>query len=127
MLATKTQESTVSIQEIIEKLQSQSHKANENMVTNVELIEESVTLADQIKAAFEEIASATQSISDINTLVATASQQQFAVTEEISQSTTQTFDLVHKNVAAINQTLQSSSELAELAENQKSELSYFKV
>jgi methyl-accepting chemotaxis protein len=127
MLATKTQESTVSIQEIIEKLQSQSHKANENMVTNVELIEESVTLADQIKAAFEEIASATQSISDINTLVATASQQQFAVTEEISQSTTQTFDLVHKNVAAINQTLQSSSELAELAENQKSELGYFKL
>ncbi|PWI33353.1 methyl-accepting chemotaxis protein [Vibrio albus] len=127
VLATKTQESTVSIQEIIEKLQSQSQKANKNMATNVELIEESVTLADQIKAAFEEITAASQSISDINTLVATASQQQFAVTEEISQSTTQTFDLVHKNVAAINQTLQASTELAQLAEAQQSELGYFKV
>ena len=84
-------------------------------------------LADQIKAAFEEITAATLSISDINTLVATASQQQFAVTEDISQSTTQTFDLVHKNVAAIHQTLQASSELAQLAEAQKNELEFFRV
>ena len=127
VLATRTQESTVNIQEIIEKLQSQSVKANQNMTTNVELIEESVVLAEQIKTAFEEIAAATVSISDINTLVATASQQQFAVTEEISQSTTQTFDLVHKNVSAIDQTLQASSELAQLAEAQRHELEYFKV
>jgi methyl-accepting chemotaxis protein len=127
VLATRTQESTVSIQEIIEKLQSQSKIANKNMVENVELIEESVALADQIKAAFEEIAAASQSISDINALVATASQQQFSVTEEISQSTTQTFDLVNRNVAAVNQTLQASSELAQLAETQKNELGYFKV
>ncbi|PJC87261.1 methyl-accepting chemotaxis protein [Vibrio sp. HA2012] len=126
-LASKTQESTVSIQEIIEKLQSQSEKANKNMAENVGLIQESVTLADHIKAAFEEITAATESISDINTLVATASQQQFAVTEEISQSTTHTFDLVHKNVAAIHQTLQASSELAQLAEAQRSELGYFKI
>lgn len=97
------------------------------MSENVDLIKESVSLADQIKAAFEEIAQASESISDINTLVATASQQQFAVTNEISQATTHTFDLVHQNVAAINQTLQASAELAQLAEAQKSELAYFKV
>lgn len=38
-----------------------------------------------------------------------------------------TFDLVNKNVAAIHQTLQASSELAQLAESQKSELEYFRV
>jgi len=86
-----------------------------------------VALADQIKAAFEEIAAASQSISDINTLVATASQQQFAVTEEISQSITNTFDLVNRNVSAIHQTLQASTELAQLAEAQTNELEYFKV
>lgn len=127
VLATRTQQSTVSIQEIIEKLQSQSRVANTNMAENVGLIEESVALADQIKAAFEDIATATQSISDINALVATASQQQFSVTEEISQSTSQTFDLVNRNVAAVNQTLQASSELAQLAETQKNELGYFRV
>lgn len=126
-LASKTQQSTVNIQQIIEKLQAQSVRANKNMNENVDLIKESVSLADQIKAAFEEIAQASQSISDINTLVATASQEQFAVTNEISKATTQTFDLVHENVAAINQTLQASSELAQLAEAQKAELAYFKV
>ncbi len=126
-LASKTQQSTISIQEIIDKLQAQSVHANNNMTENVELIKESVTLADQIKAAFEEIAVASQSISDINTLVATASQQQFAVTGEISQATTHTFDLVHQNVEAINQTLQASSELAQLAEAQKNELGFFRV
>lgn len=127
VLATRTQESTVSIQKIIERLRGQSEKANKNMMENVDLIEDSVALADQIKAAFEEIAAASQSISDINTLVATASQQQFAVTEEISQSITNTFDLVNRNVSAIHQTLQASTELAQLAEAQTNELEYFKV
>ncbi len=127
VLATRTQESTVNIQKIIEKLQAQSAVANKNMMENVELIEDSVVLADQIKAAFEDIATASQSISDINALVATASQQQFAVTEEISQSITHTFDLVNRNVAAIHQTLQASSELAQQAESQRHELKFFKI
>jgi methyl-accepting chemotaxis protein len=126
-LASKTQVSTVSIQEIIEKLQSQSEKANKNMSDNVKLIQESVLLADHVKASFEDVSSAVQSISDINTLVATASEQQYCVTEDISKNTTQTFDLVHQNVSAIEQTLQASLELSQLAESQKSELSFFKV
>lgn len=126
-LASKTQESTVSIQGIIEKLQQQSDRANQNMTQNVELIEESVVLADQIKGAFEEISYAVESISEINALVATASQQQTSVTEEISRNTTQAFDLIQQNVAAISQTLQASAELAQLSEAQKSELAYFRV
>jgi methyl-accepting chemotaxis protein len=126
-LASKTQESTISIQEIIEKLQSQSEKASKNMSENVGLIQKSVLLADHIKASFEEVSSAVQSISDINMLVATASEQQYCVTEDISKNTTQTFDLVHQNVSAIEQTLQASLELSQLAESQKSELSFFRV
>ncbi len=126
-LASKTQKSTISIQGIIEKLQSQSEVANKNMAENVELIQQSVSLADHVKASFEDISASVQSISDINTLVATASQQQYCVTEDISKNTTQTFDLVQQNVAAVNQTLQASSELAQLAESQKAELSFFKV
>ncbi|MCZ2801984.1 MULTISPECIES: methyl-accepting chemotaxis protein [Vibrio] len=97
-LASRTQESTVSIQEIIEKLQVQSNSANKNMQRNVDLIEESVLATAEVTQAFEEIAHATQAISDINALEATASQQQYAVTEEISESTTHTFDLVNKTL-----------------------------
>ncbi|WCE28804.1 methyl-accepting chemotaxis protein [Vibrio sp. SCSIO 43137] len=126
-LASKTQESTVSIQDIIEKLQKQSERAQSNMVQNVELIEQSVQLADNVKASFEDISTSVESISEINTLVATAAQEQFNVTEDISKNTTLAFDLVQQNVSGIDETLQASSELAKLAETQKSELSFFKV
>ncbi|MDG3086461.1 methyl-accepting chemotaxis protein [Vibrio hannami] len=126
-LASKTQKSTVSIQDIIEKLQTQSEKAQSNMAQNVELIEQSVQLADHVKASFEEISTAVESISEINTLVATAAQEQFSVTEDISKNTTLAFDLVQQNVSGIDETLQASAELSQLAETQKSELDFFKV
>ncbi|QFT12784.1 methyl-accepting chemotaxis protein [Vibrio sp. THAF190c] len=126
-LASKTQDSTISIQEIIEKLQKQSEIAQNNMVHNVELIEQSVQLADNVKASFERIESSAESISDINAMVATASQEQFSVTEDISKNTTAAFDLVQQNVSGVNETLQASAELAKLAETQKSELGFFKV
>ncbi|HAS6227694.1 TPA: methyl-accepting chemotaxis protein [Vibrio vulnificus] len=126
-LASKTQESTVSIQEIIEKLQKQSERAQDNMAQNVELIEQSVQLADNVKASFEDISTSVESISDINTMVATAAQEQFSVTEDISKNTTLAFDLVQQNVSGIDETLQASSELAKLAETQKSELDFFKI
>ena len=126
-LASKTQESTVSIQGIIEKLQLQSEKANDNMVKNVQLIEDSVLLADYVKASFEDISAAVESISEVNSLVATASQQQFCVTEDVSKNTTQVFDLVKKNVEAMDETLQASSDLSRMAEEQESELGFFKV
>lgn len=126
-LASKTQESTVSIQEIIEKLQKQSEQAQNNMVRNVELIAQSVQLSDNVKASFEEISTSVESISDINAMVATAAQEQFSVTEEISNNTTVTFDLVQQNVSGIDETLLASAELARLAETQKSELDFFKM
>ena len=126
-LAGKTQESTKNIQEIISKLQAQSEKANENMIANVTSIRESVELSENVKASFDDISHSVQAISDINTLVATASQEQYSVTEDIAKNTTRTFDLVNENVAAVNQTQQAAQELASLAEKQNQELSFFKV
>ncbi|EAQ63543.1 hypothetical protein MED121_20051 [Marinomonas sp. MED121] len=126
-LASKTQKSTINIQDLIEKLQLQSEKANQNMKKNVNLIENSVVLADKIDSSFEDIFVSVESISEINTLVATASQQQQSVTEDVSRNTTQALDLVKDNVSAFNQSLQASNELSQLSESQKNELSYFKV
>ncbi|MBB1312963.1 MULTISPECIES: methyl-accepting chemotaxis protein [Aliivibrio] len=126
-LAAKTQESTKNIQGIISTLQAQSEKANDNMVANVNSIQESVALSHNVKASFDDIAQSVQAISDINTLVATASQEQYNVTEDIAKNTTRTFDLVNENVAAVNQTQQAAKELALLAVKQSEELSFFKV
>ena len=97
------------------------------MVANVNSIQESVALSHNVKASFDDIAQSVQAISDINTLVATASQEQYNVTEDIAKNTTRTFDLVNENVAAVNQTQQAAKELALLAVKQSEELSFFKV
>lgn len=126
-LAAKTQESTKDIQQIISTLQAQSEKTNDNMMENVTSIQKSVALSNNVKDSFNDIMLSVQTISDINTLVATASQEQYNVTEDISKNTTRTFDLVNENVAAVNQTQQAAQELASLAEKQSQELSFFKV
>lgn len=126
-LAAKTQSSTSNIQNIISSLQELSKKANDNMILNVESIQESVLLSTNVKLSFDEISQSVQSISDINTLVATASQEQFYVTEDISKNTTRVFDLVNENVAVINQTQQAAKELSLLAEMQDKELSFFTI
>ena len=126
-LAAKTQESTVSIQAMISKLQLQSEKANDDMIGNLTSIKHSVSLIEDVKQSFNNIEESVHSISDVNSLVATASQEQLSVIENISVNTTQTLDLVNQNVAAINQTLQASKELSELAETQREELSFFKL
>ncbi|MDO6496771.1 methyl-accepting chemotaxis protein [Photobacterium sanguinicancri] len=126
-LASKTQESTQSIQKIIAQLQEQSEKANDNMISNVELIQESVTLSENVKSSFDYIETSVQSISKINSLVACTSQEQFTLTERVALNTSKTFDLVNQNVSAINQTQQAAKELSQLAVAQKDELAFFKV
>ncbi|OCH37893.1 methyl-accepting chemotaxis protein [Aliivibrio fischeri] len=126
-LAAKTQESTKNIQEIILKLQEQSEIANTNIASNVVAIQEYINLSEDVKTSFDNIVLSVQSISEVNTLVATASQEQLAVTEDIAQNTTATFDLVHQNVSAINQTQQAAAELSQLAVAQKNELSFFLI
>lgn len=126
-LASKTQQSTVNIQEIIIKLQQQAEKASNNMAQNVELIEGSVVLSNKVQEAFDEIEEATKAISEINGLVATASVEQTSVIEDISKNTSSAYDLVQQNVEATNQILQGATELSQLAQTQKDDIEFFKV
>ncbi|NVD05948.1 methyl-accepting chemotaxis protein [Vibrio sp. JPW-9-11-11] len=126
-LAAKTQQSTVDIQDIISKLQAQAKDANDFMQSNLVLTEDSRNYSTQLRAAFSSITHSVQLISDMNTQVATASEEQSGVTQDISQNVSQTFDLVHQNVAGIQQSKKASEELSSLAERQKELLSFFKL
>ncbi|MFT2097596.1 methyl-accepting chemotaxis protein [Marinomonas sp. 2405UD66-6] len=126
-LAAKTQESTKDIQEIIAKLQAQSEKANENMINNVSSIKESVVISKNVKASFDNIVESVNTISDTNTLVATASQQQQDVTEGIDKNAVRTFDLVNENVDSVKETETEIQSLSELIIKQNKELSFFKI
>jgi len=126
-LAAKTQQSTVDIQEIITKLQSQAEKADQYMISNSELIDQSQQISIQVNDAFSGISQSVQTISEMNALVATAATEQSHVTDEISQSIVLTVDMVNENVTAIGESSGASSELSKQSTKQKEVLSFFSL
>ncbi len=126
-LAAKTQQSTIDIQEIITKLQSQAEKADQFMKSNTKLIDDSQQIAHHVQQAFKKITDSVTTISDVNTLVATAASEQSSVTEDISTNISLTVEIVNKNVAGIAQSTNASRVLAQESENQKRLLSVFIV
>lgn len=126
-LAAKTQQSTIDIQEIITKLQSQAEKADQFMQSNSKLIDDSQQIAHTVQEAFKKITESVTTISDVNTLVATAASEQSSVTEDISNNIASTVDIVNQNVAGIAESTNASRSLARESENQKGLLNVFVI
>ncbi|WP_299020217.1 methyl-accepting chemotaxis protein [uncultured Photobacterium sp.] len=127
MLAARTQSSTQEIQTIIEELQSQSNNANESMQSSLEMLDRNQVLATQANDALVGITESVVQISDMNTQVATAAEQQSQVTQDINRNVTNMSEIVNQNVAGISQSATASNELSQLAEKQKHQLSFFKI
>ncbi|MDA9556570.1 methyl-accepting chemotaxis protein [Vibrio sp.] len=126
-LAGKTQKATVDIQDIISQLQQQSHKADDYMGKNTELVKEFQGIATEITNAFSIIAGKVHEVSDINAMVATASEEQSAVTQDISQRLEELNHLVQINMENTERTDQANKEISSLTNTLNKELSYFKV
>ncbi|MCG8487602.1 MAG: methyl-accepting chemotaxis protein [Chromatiales bacterium] len=98
-LASRTTQSAKEIEEMIERLQSGSSQAVGVMEQSCSQAESCVTLAGQAGAALQSISGVIDSITDMNHHIATASEEQSSVAEEINQ-----------NIVNINQVADSTSE-----------------
>ncbi|MGR5145808.1 methyl-accepting chemotaxis protein [Photobacterium alginatilyticum] len=127
MLAARTQDSTQEIQAIIEELQSQSNNANDSMQMSLEMLERNQELTSRANEALVGITESVVQISDMNTQVATAAEQQSQVTQDINRNVTNMSEIINQNVAGISQSASASNELSQLAEKQKQQLSFFKM
>lgn len=127
MLAARTQDSTKEIQNIIEELQTQSGVANDSMQSSLNTLMTNQELSVQVNDAIEGIAQSVDNMAGINTQVATAAEEQSQVTADINRNITNIYELVSQNVAGITQSAAASQELSQLAEEQKSQLSFFKI
>lgn len=127
MLAKRTSDSTAEIQSIIEELQEQSEKANSSMDTCLNLVERNQELTRDVNSALQSIASSISEITEINTLVATASEEQSQVTMELNSNINNISEIININAAGITQSVSASRQLSELAESQKHQLSFFTV
>lgn len=124
-LATRTQDSTQKIQSIIDRLQAQAEEVNSVMSGNVESIHNAVELSHGVRSSFDAIINSVETISHINTQVATTSQQQSSVTADIAQNTTHVTELVNRNVDALEQAEFAAEELSQQTASQKQLLSFF--
>lgn len=85
-LAQRTQESTKEISSIIEQLQRESQAAVDSMQTSRNSAGNSVSMADEAGKQLDEIDKASHTIAEMNTQIATATEQQAAVSETISRN-----------------------------------------
>jgi len=125
-LAAKTQQSTVNIQNIIIKLQEQSQKTDEYMSHNSELVGESHVITQELAEAFKLIREKVSMLTDVNSMVATASEEQSSVTHDISQRLEEINTIVQNNLQNTEQTSNANNDISKLVITLKDELSFFK-
>ncbi len=126
-LASKTQSSTQEIQGMIEKLQGAARIAAEEMNRSSEQAELGVTAAAEAGASLQRITAAVNTISDMNTQIASAAEEQSAVAEEINRSIVNISQISDENTNGAGQTSSASQELANLANALQQMMTRFKV
>lgn len=115
-LASRTQESTGEIHEMIERLKNGSDSAVKAMDASQQRSDDAVAGANAATAALGTIQDAIQRIMDMNALIATATEQQSSVGQEISQRIVQISDQSNRSTELAHQNRQSSQNLTERGE-----------
>jgi methyl-accepting chemotaxis protein len=126
-LASRTQESTQEIQNMIEVLQSGSEKAVSVMDIGKNQAIDCVKQADIAAQALETITEAVHQAYDRSTQVAAAADEQSVVAHEISENLESIVAIAEQTTAGAKQTADSSGEVARLAEELQQSVQEFKV
>ncbi|MEJ2456563.1 MAG: methyl-accepting chemotaxis protein [Candidatus Thiodiazotropha sp.] len=127
VLAQRTQESTEEIREIIESLQSRSHQTAQMLQENNGDIETTSELSGETQNAFTEIEDAVHRLLDMSTQIASATEEQASVTEEISKNVDNIHQVAQSTASGSEQTEASSQMLARLGDELKSLVGQFRV
>jgi methyl-accepting chemotaxis protein len=126
-LASRTQASTEEINQMIEKLQSGSRQAVEVMAQSREKAQGAVEQAAKTGSALATITGAVGRITDMSTQIASASEEQGAVANEINLNVHRINEMTEQAAVGAQKTTVASGELARLASELRSLVSQFKV
>jgi methyl-accepting chemotaxis protein len=126
-LAMRTQQSTAEIEEMITRLQ---HGARNVVSIMEESRQRSVSCVDQASragSALEQITAAVEKISSMNTQIASAAEEQSAVTDEINHHISTISGITDTNSTRANSCTEISSRLAALADELVHKVGVFKT
>ncbi len=116
-LASKTQESTSEIQDMIERLQSGTRDAVSVMETSRNEANKSVEQTATAGESLGKITQAVNVINDMSTHIASAAEEQSSVSKEMSQNINSISEMSDKTSQGASENLAASQELARLAEH----------
>lgn len=126
-LASRTQESTTEIESMVDQLQNGARESVAVMVTSREKATKTVEQANAAGTALHSITESVSLISDMNTQIATAAEEQSSVADEINRNITSINDLGKETSTGANETSSACEELAQLAASLQNLIDRFKV
>jgi methyl-accepting chemotaxis protein len=126
-LAKRTQESTAEINSIINNLQSGTREAVQVMSDGLEAAKLTVEKSEHAGEALNNIVHSVSTIMDMNTQIATASEQHTTVTEELNRSVVQISEVSDAAADGSNKTADKSRELSGLGEELTAMVTQFKL
>lgn len=126
-LASRTQESTEEIQDMIENLQNDSQRAVTVMNKGREQAELSVQQSDEAAQALQSITESVHQASDSSNHIANAAKEQSSTAQDISERLESIVSIAEQTASGSKQTAQASNEVAKLADELQDSIKSFRV
>jgi methyl-accepting chemotaxis protein len=126
-LASRTQQSTREINDMIERLQNGANQAVSVMEMGRTKAEESVEQAAKAGEALQSITGVVDNIKSMNMQIASAAEEQSSTAEEINRNIVNISEVAQETASGSQQTASASDELARLASDLQSQVGKFKV
>lgn len=126
-LAQRTQDATLEIQRIIETLQSGIHDASATMSIGHSKAQTSVDIAKSAGNSLQVITNTINTITDMNAQIASATEEQTAVANEVNNSIHLIHNVTNQSLEDASKTMKLSKELKVLSHELNGLISQFKV
>lgn len=126
-LANRTQESAEQIQTMVDRLQHHTKQAVEVMNNEKKQAESMSQNTEDATSSIQNIIDSISKISDMSLQVATAAEEQSAVSNEINLNVNSVSSLSSENTKGTDEIASSSNDLAKLAAQLENIVQYFKV
>ncbi|MDI1332439.1 methyl-accepting chemotaxis protein [Pseudomonas sp.] len=126
-LAFRTQQSTGEIEHMVSALHTLASQTRESMQQSTELVQSTVGIAQEADGALQQVTVAVETISQMNLVIASASEEQAQVSREIDRSLISIRDLSVQTSAGAVQIHSTSEELSLLAVGLRGHINRFRV